>query len=288
MRWFLMRAATALMLILVAPAEAVPLTTEFSYLRDEDGGQSLDADVSIAPTDRLTLHGGAGHSRGSTRTSDLSGTLLSGGASWRAGRGGAALSWDSFDDSSNYQADTLGARAWLNAGDFEFALLGRRRDVSVDVTLELPLRTVRRELDFAGTGAGLEVSWSGDTFSAYVMAVEYDYDADFDRFIDLIRSPQLAQRPRIEALLGSVVTQTQGAIDRQAGVGCEFSLGRQSVGLDLSYVHDALLDSDSRSLALTYRRAQTAHVDWGLSAGLVSSEAFGDVGFLGVEIGLAN
>ena len=79
-----------------------------------------------------------------------------------------------------------------------------------------------------------------------------------------------------------------GAIDRQAGVGCEFSLGRQSVGLDLSYVHDAMLDSDSQSLAVTWRRAHTAHFDWGLSAGLASSDAFGDIGFLGVEIGLAN
>lgn len=288
MRWFMMRAAAALMLVLGARAQALPVTADFNYLRDEDGGQSLDADFSVAPTERLTLHAGAGHSRGSEQTSDLSGTLLSGGASWRARRGGAALSWDSFDDSSNYQAATLGARAWLTAGDFEFALLGRRRDVSVDVTLELPLRTLRREVEFAGAGAGLEVAWSGDTVNAYVMALEYDYDGDFDRFVDLIRSPELAQRPRIEALLGSVVTQTQGAIDRQAGVGCEFSLGRQSLGLDFSYVHDALLDSDSQSLALTYRRAQSAHFDWGVSAGLVSSEAFGDIGFLGVEIGLAN
>ena len=55
-----------------------------------------------------------------------------------------------------------------------------------------------------------------------------------------------------EALVGSFITQAQGAIDRQAG------------------------------------RAQSTHFDRGLTAGLVDSEAYGDVGFLSAQIGLAN
>lgn len=271
-----------------AIAGAAPVTADFGYTLDQDGGYALDADFTLAPSEHLTLSAGAGHSRGSEDTSGLTGTLYSLGASLDGGRAGASLGYDVFDDSSNYQARTLAARAWLTAGDFEFALLGRRRDLSVQVTLELPLRTVQRELDFAANGAGLQVAYTNESFSAYAMALEYDYDQDFDDFLALIDSPQLELRPRIEALVGSFITQTQGAIDRQAGVGCEFAFGRDSLAVDLSYAHDAVLDAASSSLALTWRRAQTAHLDWGLTAGLVDSDSFGDIGFLGMQIGLAN
>ena len=65
-------------------------------------------------------------------------------------------------------------------------------------------------------------------------------------------------------------------------------LDRDALAVDLAFVHDAVLDAGSRSLSLTWRRAQTAHMDWGLSAGLVDSATFGNIGFLGAQIGLAN
>jgi hypothetical protein len=288
MHRFVNGALVALLVIAGGNAQAAALSAELGYTVDQDGGHALDLDLSLAPTRYLTLYAGAGQSQGSEATSDLTGTLFNAGASLHGERAGLSLAFDSFDDSSNYQARTLAARAWLAAGDFEFALLARQRDLAVEVTLELPLRTVRRELDFAGTGAGLQVSFARESFSAYAMALRYDYDQDFDDFIGLINSPQLELRPRIEALVGSFITQTQGAIDRQAGVGCEFGFGRHSLAVDLSFVHDAVLDAGSSSLALGYRRAQNAHFDWGLTAGMVDSDAFGNIGFLGVQIGLAN
>lgn len=269
-------------------AAAAPVTADFGYTVDQDGGRALDLDLSLAPTDRLTLSAGAGQTRGGDQTASLDGTRFNLGASLHGERTGLSLAWDDFRDDSSYTAATLAARAWFSAGDFEFALLGRRRDIGVDVTLELPLRTVRRELDFSGTGLGVQLGFAGERFNAYVMALGYDYDQGFDDFIGLIHSPQLALRPRIEALAGSFITQTQGAIDRQSGAGVEFGAGRQSIAVDLSYAHDAVLDAGSTSVAVTFRRAQTAHFDWALTGGLVDSDAFGDIGFLGVEIGLAN
>jgi hypothetical protein len=271
-----------------AGAIAAPLTARLGYTADQQGGFALDADFSVSPSERLTLSAGAGHSQGAEVTGDLTGTLYNAGLSWRGERAGISLAYDAFDDSSNYQAGTLGARAWLAAGDFEFALLGRRRDLSVEVVLDLPLRTLRRELDFSATGFGLELGYAREDFSAYVMALQYDYDESFDGFLELIRSPVLERRPRIEALVGTFITQTQGAIDRLAGAGCEFGWGRHSLGLDLTFAHDAVLDSGSTSLALSYRQVESARIDWGLSAGLVDSDAFGGIGFLGVEIGLSN
>jgi hypothetical protein len=156
------------------------------------------------------------------------------------------------------------------------------------VTLDLPLRTVRREMEFSAVGAGLQVGFNRGNLNAYAMTIGYDYDEDFDDFLDLAGSPLLDRRPRVEALLGSFLTQAQGAIDQQTGAGVEYGVGRHSLALDLSYVHDAVLDASSVSVVLTFRRAQSAHLDWSVSTGLADSEAYGSVAFLGVMFGLAN
>src|SRR6185295_11941690 len=203
-------------------------------------------------------------------------------------RGGVSLNADSFDDSSNYRARTLGARAWLAAGDFEIALLGRHRDLSVELTLDLPLRTMTRDADISALGSGLELSWARGNVNAWVSGVLYDYDDDFDRFVELANSPELARRPRIEALLGTFLTQAQGAIDRQFGAGVERTFGRHSLALDVSSVHDAILDAGSVSVALTWRYAQSARLDWSVSGGMVDSDTWGDIGFVGIGVGISN
>jgi hypothetical protein len=236
----------------------------------------------------VTLSAGAGYSSGSAETADLAGTLFDAGLSLHGERGGFSLSADSFDDSSNYQSRTLGARGWLAVGDFEIALLGRRRDLSVELTLELPLRTVRRDVDFSALGAGLELSYSRGNFNGYVSGVSYDFDDAFDRFIGLANSPQLARRPRIEALVGTFLTQAQGAIDRQYAAGVERVFGRHALALDLASVHDAILDAGSVSVALTWRYTRSARLDWSVTGGLVDSDTCGDIGFVSVGLGIGN
>jgi hypothetical protein len=269
-------------------AHALPMTANFAVSGDDAGGLSIDADFSVSPTEHLTLVAGAGHSSSPVETVELRGTLLNAGASWYGDRAGIALGYDLFDDNTNYHAGTLGARAWMRAGDFEFTLLARHRDLGVEVTLDLPLRTLRREMEFSAVGAGLQVGFARGNFNAYAMTIGYDYDDKFDDFLDLTGSPLLDRRPRIEALLGSFLTQAQGAIDQQTGAGVEYGFGRHSLALDLSYVHDAVLDASSVSVAVSFRRAESAHLDWSVSAGVADSEAYGDIAFLGVMLGLAN
>jgi hypothetical protein len=278
----------ALLVCIGAQALAVPLSGNVAVTVDDAGGRSVDADFSISPNDHLTFSAGAGQSNGTDETAELRGTLLNVGASLHGDRTGMSLSYDRFDDSSNYISATLGARAWLTAGDFEFALLGRQRDMGVELTLALPNRTLRREADFSAVGGGLQVTYARGNFTAYLMALEYEYDDDFNQFLDLVDSPQLEQRPRIEALLGSFLTQAQGAIDRQWGAGVERSFGRHALALDMAWVHDAIIDASSTSLALTYRHAQSAHIDWNVSGGMVDSDRYGNIAFLGVGLGLTN
>jgi hypothetical protein len=275
-----------LLFVLGAPAQAVPVDGTITAGTDETGGRSFGADFSLSPGEHVTLSAGAGHVTGSDETSDLTGTLLDGSISLHGEHGGFSLAFDSFDDSSNYQSRTLAARGSIMAGDFEFALLGRRREISVNVTLELPLRTLEREAAFAASGAGLEIGWSRATFDVYASALAYDYDDDFDKFIQLADSPELTRRPRIEALVGTFLTQAQGAVDRQYGLGVERAFGRHSLALDLSSVHDAVVDAGSTSIAVTWRYAQSARLDLSLTAGLVDSATYGDIGFLSAGIGI--
>jgi hypothetical protein len=278
----------AVALQLAGAAHGVPMTANFAVSGDDAGGLMIDADFTVSPTEHLTLMAGAGHSSSPVETVELRGTLLNAGASLYGDRAGVAIGYDLFDDNTNYHAGTLGARAWMRAGDFEFTLLARHRDLGVEVTLDLPLRTVRREMEFSAVGAGLQVGFNRGNLNAYAMTIGYDYDEDFDDFLDLAGSPLLDRRPRVEALLGSFLTQAQGAIDQQTGAGVEYGVGRHSLALDLSYVHDAVLDASSVSVVLTFRRAQSAHLDWSVSTGLADSEAYGSVAFLGVMFGLAN
>lgn len=280
--------AMAAALAFACVAQAVPLTANFSVSADDAGGTAIDADFTVSPTEHLTLMAGAGHSESPARTVELRGTLLNAGASLYGDRAGVALGYDLFDDNTSYHAGTLGARAWVRAGDFEFTLLARHRDMGVELTLDLPLRTVRREVEFSALGAGAQIAFSRGDFHVYAMTIGYDYDEQFDEFLDLAGSPLLDERPRIEALLGSFLTQAQGAIDRQTGAGVEYMSGRHSLAVDFSYVHDAVLDSSSTSVVLTFSRAESAHLDWSLSAGMADSEAYGGIAFLGVSFGLAN
>ena len=282
------RLALALMICACAPALAVPMNARFTATTDDTGGRSFDADFSISAGKHVTLSAGAGHSRGSEETADLTGTLLNAGISVHGDRGGASLNFDTFDDSSNYQSRMLAGRAWISAGDFELALLGRRRDLAVDLVLELPLRTVRREVDFSALGGGLELGYARGNFNAYVSALSYDYDDGFEQFIELAGSPQLDSRPRIEALVGTFMTQAQGAVDRQYAAGLEFAFGRHSLALDLANVHDAMLDAGSTSAALTWRYAQSARLDWSVTGGMVDSDTYGSIGFVGVGLGIGN
>ena len=270
------------------PAFAVPVNANFSATVDQSGGHSYDADFGIDPTGHLSFDAGVGQSTSSRDNADLRGTLFNAGASFHGERAGAALSYDRFDDSSNYQSGTLGARLWFAAGDFEFSLLGRQRNSSVAFTLRLPNRTVRRDVDFSAVGTGLQLAFNRGNFSAYALGLTYDYDDGFDAFIALAESPQLARRPLIEALVGSFVTQAQGAIDQQFGAGVEQTFGRHSVGLDVSSVRDAIDATTSTSVALNWRYAQSAHLDWTLSGGIVDSDRYGDLGFVGLSVGIGN
>ena len=120
----------------------------------------------------MSFNAGAGHSEGSDETADLTGTLLSAGICCTGSAAASRSATIPSTTATNYRSATIAGRAWWSVGDFEFALLGRQRDHSVALTLELPLRTVRREVDFSALGAGLQVSFARGDFNAYAMGLD--------------------------------------------------------------------------------------------------------------------
>jgi hypothetical protein len=279
---------TCAALLACGAARAVQLDANVGVSVDADGGNGIDADFGISPTEHLSFNLGAGHATGPDQAGNLSGTTVGGGASLHGDRFGVSLDYDRFQDPTNYRVATLAARGWFEIGELRVTLLARQRDMGVELRLDLPRQTLRRELEFSALGAGAQLSYTNDRFSVYGMALGYDYDEDFERFLDLPDGPLAERRPRIEALYGSFILQAQGAIDRQAALGGEYSFGRHSLALDLARIHDAVAEASSTSVALTWHYFRSSRLDWSVTAGMVDSAMISDMAFLSVTLGLHN
>jgi len=282
------RRSAALAAWLACGAEAAQLDANIGVTADADGGSGLDLDFGISPTEHLTFNLGAGYATGPDQAGNLSGTTLAGGAAYHDDHFGVALDYDRFEDPSNYRVATLGARGWFEIGDLRVTLLARQRDMGIELRLDLPRQTLRRELEFSAFGAGAQLSYATDDFSVYGMALNYDYDEDFQRFLDLPNTPLAERRPRIEALYGSFILQAQGAIDRQYGLGGEYSFGRHALALDFMRTHDAVADASSTSLGLTWHWFRSSHQDWSVTGGVIDSAIVNDMAFVSVALGLHN
>ena len=284
-RWM---AACVIGLCTTGGARALDLGANFTFSADDTGGYGIDADFLLSPTENLTLRAAAGYSTGPEEVEDLAGTVFGTGASLHGEHLGVTLDYDRFDDPTSYRVSTLGARGWFDVGELRVSLLARQRDMGVELTLQLPQRTLRRSVDFSALGAGLELSYTHGDFGAYLMGLDYEYDDDFERFTAIDNGPLAERRPRIEALLGSFITQAQGAIDRQAAVGGQFSFGRHTLAVDVSTVHDAIIDESSTSVMLSWHRVHSTRLDWSISAGIIDSISLGNVGFMAVSLGISN
>lgn len=269
-------------------AQATELGANFAVSADDTGGYGIDADFTLSPTEIFDLRATVGYSTGPDDVGDLAGTIYGAGATLHNDHLGVTLDYDRFDDPTSYRVSTLGARAWFDAGDLRISLLGRQRDMGVELTLELPLRVLHRTVEFSALGAGVELMYTGDRFGAYLMGLDYQYDDAFERFTAIDDGPLAERRPRIEAMLGSFITQAQGAIDQQAAGGAQYSFDRNTVALDISMVHDAIIDASSTSYMLSWHRVHSARMDWSISAGIIDSIGFGNVGFMSVSLGLSN
>lgn len=275
-------------LSIAAPATAGSFSTTVSGFVDDADGTSLDLDVYWEPADWLALAAGAGSADSSSDLADLSGDSLRASIDVRGSRLGGRLGWRNWQDAGDFESDSLSGELYWRADGWQLGLIVERRDFSVDYTVLLLGRPTLRTASFEGEGHGAQASWYGERWGGYLRAVRYDYDATLERAIAASRAPNLERFPRIQALVGSLLTRTAGAIDHDLAAGLERSFQRSGLRLDVSATRDAISGADSRSASLGYRYALTSRFEIEATVGAVDSDDLDSVGFAGLALTFRN
>lgn len=289
------RSAAALVMLLstlAAPVRADEAPGRFSatvagFVDDADG-TSLDLDLNWQASDWIGLSAGFGNADSSSDLADLSGRSLRAGVDVHGSAFGARLDWRNWQDDGQFESDTLGGELYWTGGGFSAGLLLEQRDFTVDYSITLANRTVARSVDFQGTGVGAQLSYANDRWSGYLRGIGYDYDQTLDRVLAAQQLPNLARFPRIQALVGSLLTRSAGAIDHDYGVGIERSFQRSGLRLDLTQTRDAISASDSRSVSLGWRYSLTPRFEIDATVGRSDSDDLDSVGFAGLALTFRN
>jgi hypothetical protein len=113
---------------------------------------------------------------------------------------------------------------------------------------------------------------SGDRMSVWASYVAYSYDENVDRLITFLDNPNLARRPRLEALLGSGLTAAATLLDRSAVAGVDFYVRDLRLGVSYSLLTDIVTDSDSSSLRGEVEWPLTDHWSARVVAGVNDSD----------------
>lgn len=263
-------------------------TATVAGLVDDADGTSLDLDLGWQPTGWLGLSAGFGNAESSTDLADLSGDSLRAGIDVHGSALGARLDWRNWKDDGQFESDTLGGELYWSGAAWSVGLLLEQRDFTVDYTVTLLNRAVARSVDFEGTGVGAQASWTGERWNGYLRGVSYDYDDTLDRVLAAAQSPNLARFPRIQALVGSLLTRSAGAIDHDVGAGIERSFQRSGLRLDLAMTRDAISGADSRSVSVGWRYALSPRFDLDATVGQSDSDDLDGVGFAGLALTFRN
>ena len=143
---------------------------------------------------------------------------------------------------------------------------------------------LQRRASFESTGLGAGLSWHGDAWGGYVEGLTYDFDQRFDAVVAASQSPDLARFPRLRALVGSVVTMTQGALEHELSAGIERLFSRSALRLDGVHVKDAIDGLRGSSVSGSWRYAFTRAVDVEVTLGMSDSESLGSLAFGGLTL----
>jgi len=281
--------AAALASVLSVPAGAAAqweLST--GALVDDASGYSFDIDARVAPTEQWSFAAGIGRAESSDQRAALTGDAWRASVDWQGAALGFGLGYRSWRDSSLFSADTLAADVSWSVGGGRISALVESRQFEIGYTITLPLRTQRFTQDFVDTGLGLAYSYYGDRWGGYVRALSYEHDAGLDRVITASRLPNLADFPRLQALLSSFVTRSVGSVDHHVALGVERSFSRSGVTLDLGFSRDAVTDDDSRNLSVSYRYALTPQFELEGLAGVTETDRFDALAFAGLQLRYRN
>lgn len=271
-----------------APSGSGSFTATVAGFVDDADGTSLDLDLGWQPTAWLGLNAGFGNAESSSDLADLSGDSLRAGIDVHGRALGARLDWRKWQDDGQFESDTLGGELYWSGGGWSVGLLLEQRDFTVDYTVTILNRTVERSVSFDGVGVGAQATWSGERWNGYLRGVSYDYDDTLDRVLAAAQQPNLARFPRIQALVGSLLTRSASAIDHDVGVGIERAFQRSGLRLDVALSRDAISGADSRSVSVGWRYALSPRFDLDATIGQSDSDDLDGVGYAGLALTFRN
>jgi len=256
-------------------------------LLDTDHGRSIDLHGRFSPTEALTLGAGIGSSTTRQGSDELSGNSFEVSADLDAGPIIADASAERWTDSGVLRSTTLhGELGWLGDSGIALSALVTHRDMRVTYTTTLLGQPRDKDVDFAGTGFGADLSYFGETWNSGVRFLRYDYGQSVERARQALAASSTVRFPRLAQLIGSVATQAAGAPDREfSGV-----LGRQIAGYtltgDLQWQRDAVTGDKTKSAGLTLGLKPATHVGVDVSAGVSRNATAGTVPWAGFTLTL--
>jgi hypothetical protein len=258
-----------------------------AYL-DDASGRGFDLDAGFSPNATWTFGAGIGKAQSAEGFADLDARVVRSMAQVQGDALGARATFNSWDDSGEFESRTLAGTLFWRRRGWQFGALLEDRRLEVDYVVALPLRSVALSHTINGDGYGVDLGYYGERWGAYLRAVSYRYDDSLDRLIAASQQPNLERFPRIAALVGSLLTRAAGALDRDLQVGIDRVSGRSGVRVDVSFYEDAISQADGRGVSASYQYTVTPHVTIEATLGYADSDDLDPLGYGGLRVRFRN
>jgi hypothetical protein len=280
-------AALAAWPLLCAPAGAASVT--LGTLADSEEGLSYGLDGRFSPTDNWSVGAGVGRNESSVGGEKFAGTSLRVSTDLVMGAWFTGVSVQRWKDSNQLRSTTvLGELGWMAANGLSVSALVDDRNLTVDYAVTVLGQLREAQIDFKGTGFGVDISWFGANWNLGARFIDYSYGRSVDRVRAAIESASTERFPRVNFLLDSIVTRAAGAPDQQfvATLGRQFS--RSSLQGDWAMQRDALTHDRVNSLSLTHGYEIGAKLRLDTTLGFSDADGGGTVAFGGLALTLRN
>jgi hypothetical protein len=283
-----MRNTTVLVALAVCCATQAQAGTSLSIsgLADSQDGTAFDADIGFSPTGSWSLGAGVGRSDSQLTGADFSGTSLRFSGDVNVGAFNAGASLQRWKDSSQITSVSTGGQiGWMADSGLSLGAIIDVRDMTVEYTARaIGGQTRAAEVEFTGTGLGVDVAYFGEQWNAGARFIDYSYGRSVDRVRAVLNAPTTQEFPRLQLLAESIVTRAAAAPDRELSVTLGRNFTRASLRGDWILQRDALTQVDIHSLSLTHGYRFNKHLELGTTLGFSGGDADDAIAFGGLSL----
>lgn len=276
---------------------------------DEDGGYRVDAGVTWLPSESTTVTLLAGTADTSTDLNDFYSRAASIAVDHSFGNAGLTADVRWWGDPDLFESTTLaGSVYWRQAG-WRVALRGEFRQSDFEkftFDVQIPIRGVlvpvsgAADCDLDNSAYGLSIGHSGETWSAQMSGLQYEYSSPDCALTDVVLPPQAGNLPpltqaifrrianavlnRGAELLGSQLTRDNGFLDYSIWGSLAYRSGLRSFGLDYFHDREEFAGSEADTIIGSVTFPVSARLDLEFRLGATDSDLEGMVSFVGLTL----